>query len=562
MKLERRSFIKLAGLLAVPAMPALGFGGRSSDDAAATDDATLLNLGLKKQLFFDNLLIESVQDITREFHQPRKSESNPLIVKDKPWEHVVLVRTASYRVLQDPKDKLFKAWYSDEGWTNELVRSKVTWPMYRDLYAYSEDGIKWFKPPLGIYRENGQDTNIFRGDVKTGSAEVFDVILDPFETDESKRYKSIHLQASVDKNGQGHYEQGGHYVISHSADGIHWTAYDKLPIFGDQPWPQLSDVVILNYDLDSKIYLLNTRHLKMGHVAVNPRLPKTKSFFRPYYPDEFARDNRRRIFRCESSDLFQWSEPTLVLEPDDDDNLDDALYGMAQYRVGNTWIGFVNVLHEVPDTMNVQLTYSLDGKRWRRVRKPWLTSGPANSWDQFMVEISCPPLEMGDELWFYYGGNGFGHHDWYSEWFREGLDIVEKDVTKVGFFLGLAKLRLDGFCSLNAGAVREGILITRQLFSEGNGVVINAECGAGGYIEVEVLDQADEVVPGYSRKDFDRFTGDVVAHQLSWQSRTTIPAKPASSLEIDIDTPVKPVGFRRLVFYMRNAKLYSLKFSA
>ena len=70
MKLERRSFIKLAGLLAVPAMPALGFGGSSTDDAAFADDTTLLNPGLKKQLFFDDLLIESVQDITREFHQP------------------------------------------------------------------------------------------------------------------------------------------------------------------------------------------------------------------------------------------------------------------------------------------------------------------------------------------------------------------------------------------------------------------------------------------------------------------------------------------------------------
>ena len=40
MKLGRRSFIKLAGLLAVPAMPAVGFGGSSTDDAAVTDDAT------------------------------------------------------------------------------------------------------------------------------------------------------------------------------------------------------------------------------------------------------------------------------------------------------------------------------------------------------------------------------------------------------------------------------------------------------------------------------------------------------------------------------------------
>ena len=73
--------------------------------------------------------------------------------------------------------------------------------------------------------------------------------------------------------------------------------------------------------------------------------------------------------------------------------------------------------------------------------------------------------------------------------------------------MGLAKLRLDGFCSLNAGPVREGILITRRLASPGTGIEINAECGQGGYVDAEVFSQADEVLPGYSRKDFDRFTG-------------------------------------------------------
>jgi hypothetical protein len=284
----------------------------------------------------------------------------------------------------------------------------------------------------------------------------------------------------------------------------------------------------------------------MEAAALNPRFPRTKSFFRPHYPIDFTRINKRRIYQSQSSDLIHWSEPTLLLAPDEEDNLDDYLYGMAQYRVGDTWIGFLNVLHSVPDVMNVQLTYSLDGKCWKRIRKPWFTSGPVGSWDQVMVEIANDPLEIGDELWFYYGGSGFGHHDWYSEWFREKLDVAEKDVTKVGFFLGLAKLRLDGFCSLNAGPVREGILITRPLASPGTGIVINAECDQGGYIDVEVFNQADEVLPGYSRKDFNRFTGNTVRHALSWQSRTKVPAEP----------------FRRLVFYMRNAKLYSLNFSA
>ena len=199
-------------------------------------------------------------------------------------------------------------------------------------------------------------------------------------------------------------------------------------------------MLILNYDLDSEMYLLNARHFDMGGAPPNPRLPLTKSFIPPYYPDNFAMENRRRIFQCESKDLVHWNDPRLILAPDDVDNLDDSLYGMAQYRVGNTWIGFVNVLHGVPDGMDVQLAYSVDGRRWKRVREPWLTVGPGGSWDQFMVEISCQPIEMGDELWFYYGGNGYGHHDWYSEWFREGLNI-SGDGCQQGWILpGLGKI--------------------------------------------------------------------------------------------------------------------------
>jgi hypothetical protein len=60
------------------------------------------------------------------------------------------------------------------------------------------------------------------------------------------------------------------------------------------------------------------------------------------------------------------------------------------------------------------------------------------------------------------------------------------------------------------------------------------------------MNQADEVLPGYSPKGSDRLTGDSVCHQLSWQS----------------STKVAPADFRRLNFYMRNAKVYSLQFQA
>jgi len=545
MKLERRTLLKSAALLAVPALPTVGLAG------TCTDDATLLNLGLKKQLFFDNLLVESVQDITREFHQPRKYEGNPLIVRDKPWERVVQFRTSTYNILQDPKDKLFKCWYTDEGFTNEYLRRGGTFPLYRNLYAHSEDGIRWAKPKLGIYRENGQDTNLFWGDQQSGGADCRYVIVDPFESDESRRFKSIYFQAleasSVVRTlAELEDQYKAHVEVAYSADGVRWKKYEELPSFG-KFGPHLGDVTTLSHDLDSKTYILTTRHARMHDSPQNPRFPKRKGFFDPHYPRDFAKLNKRRIHQCESSDFVHWSDPALLLASDERDNLDDSLYGMVQHRVGDTRVGLLDVLHSVANVLEVQLAYSLDGRCWKRVRKPWLTAGPAGSWDQVMVEIASEPLQVGDELWFYYGGSGFGHHDWYIYGIAEELDVPEaRDVSKVGFFLGLAKLRLDGFCSLNAGPVREGILITRQLASPGTGIEINAECGSGGYIDGEVLNQADEVLTGYSRKDFDRFTGNTVRQQLSWQLRTKLPLEP----------------FRKLIFYMRNAKLYSFHFSA
>lgn len=530
MKTGRRGFLESAVLAAAPGAVSGGLGN------GGANDATLLSVAGDKQLFFDNLLIESAQDITREFHQPRKYEGNPLIVKDKPWEHVVQFRTSGYTILRDPKDKLFKAWYTDEGFTNENVR-RVTGPPYRSLYAYSEDGLHWIKPPLGIYREGGQDTNIYSSgfDERT-------VLLDPSEPDGPKRFKSIGFWGPEDN------PDTGQIMPAYSADGMHWKNYDELPSFG-KFGPMLGDSTVLSYDSDDQLYILTTRHPKMFTSAQNPRFPKTKSFLRPDYPGDFAMMEKRRIFQCVSKDFVHWSEPALILYPDDEDNLDDYLYGMQQFRIagGDTRVGFLNLLHSVPDVMNVQLTYSLDGRGWKRVHKPWLTVGPEGSWDQVMIELTNEPIRMGDEMWLYYGASGFGHHDWYITGHVEGLDVPEvKDLNKVGFFLGLAKLRLDGFCSLNGGPVREGILVTRQLGSEGNGVVINAECGPGGYVDVEVMNQADEVTPGYSRKEFDRFTGDEVRHQLSWQSKTKVPPDP----------------FRRLVFYMRNAKVYSLQLSS
>ena len=126
-------------------------------------DATQLVIGEQKQYFFDDLLIETVENVRRTFHSPEKVGTEPLVRKDKPWEHVPYFSCNNWQMIRDPKDNLFKLWYSD--WAAERAKPGeiLTGGCMRILYAQSEDGVHWTKPALGMETIDGHDTNVVLG---------------------------------------------------------------------------------------------------------------------------------------------------------------------------------------------------------------------------------------------------------------------------------------------------------------------------------------------------------------------------------------------------------------
>ena len=70
-------------------------------------------VGETRQLFIDDDVIASVQNITRRRHSPRKHPANPLMRRDQPWEDTPYFRTSAFDVVRDPADGLFKCWYED-----------------------------------------------------------------------------------------------------------------------------------------------------------------------------------------------------------------------------------------------------------------------------------------------------------------------------------------------------------------------------------------------------------------------------------------------------------------
>ncbi len=510
-------------------------------------EPTMLAIGSERQLFVDDLLIETVHEITRTFHRPTKTEQSPIIVKDKPWEKVTYFSGGAWNVFRDPEDGLFKCLYSDYRLDRDDWKASGGLSLKNHMltvnYAVSKDGIRWKKPSLGLLHENGQDTNIVFGNgaVESGAAYSFCPVHNPHEPDPDKRLRTLYW-AWNDRRGM-------HQHVAFSPDAIHWTISEQPLNFGSAPG--IGDVLIADYNPKTRLYVASVRHHFMSDVQFNLRNPKGRGFlaFEPYYPLDFSKSPKRMVWQIESGDFIHWSEPHLILAPVDGvDNIDDEFYGMAQYPLGSLRLGFLNVFHKTLNTMDVQLVYTRDGYQWHRLNKcqPLLEPGLPGSWDQYMTTIVSQPIEVGDKLYIYHGGSQ-SHHDWWMSGPLEGLDVPEvHDFSKVGYGLGLAQLRLDGFASLDASAVREGILVTRPFLSTGNRLIINADVREGGYIDVEATDGADEIIPGRSRDACDTCVGDSVRHEVTWRGDSHLPLG-------------KSNRFRKLRFFMHKADLYSFQ---
>ena len=514
-------------------------------------DSSHLHIGKNRQLFFDNQVIERTQDLTRVVHTP-KAEPEPLIQADRPWEKITYFALGTHNVVRD-RDGQWHCWYCN--WDYDPKRFAETRDGYdlkvsflRLCYARSADGIHWEKPLLGLHQVDGRDTNIIVGDESFGGFYIVTPIEDPFEEDPAKRFKTLGVRVS-----------SAYYRIeaAYSADGIHWNFYETPPCFGT--WgPYLQDEFTLGYDPLGRMYTATVRSPYQGATPLSEPTPlATKSFLRPVEHGAWWRGNKRRIFQTESSDLLHWSQPYPILAPDEIDNLDESFYGMCQTRIGDTHIGFVNLFRECENTLRVRLAWSRDGKNWEwaNQRQPWLESAKMSGaeWDSVMVYQGVPPIEVGDEHWIYYGG-AKSHHDWFMSGMLEGMDHPEaKDMSNIAYHLGLAKMRLDGFVSIQTSPHREGILVTRAFFPEGTRLVINARVATGGYLDIEVTDSQGNILPGFSREDCDTFTGDNVRHVVTWNGN------PDAEFIKHMPEGIPWRGYCKLHIYLRKADLYSFQ---
>ena len=502
---------------------------------AYSKDWVYKDVGTKRQLFIDDDVVASVKNVTRRQHTPEKHPDNPLIQRDKPWEATTYFRTSCFNVIKDPADGLFKCWYQDF-YDYFGVKPGQENPS-RVLFAQSQDGLSWEKPALGRHLIDGRDTNIVIDYDPEDYVKCPSLMLDPREEDPSRRYKMAYFGTARGKGGSG-------LCLAFSPDGLDWTPYEGNPVF--PVW--MGDVEILTYDPIDEKYLI------FGRAGGRPGSshPAVDGWFVPVWPSkpEGIWGTRRRVYRTESRDCLEWSKPELIFDPGEQDNLDDGLYGFTSWRADEMYLGTLTVLHQVDNTVDMYLLHSRDGLNWQRLleHRPLIPRGGEGSIDEFDVEAPSQPLEVGDELWIYYGGNRV-HHDWWIQGRQQGLDVPEArdpELSAYGHHLCLATLRLDGYVSLDA-TVREGYVETKPVSSRAPRLYINGRCARNGYIQVEVRDTWGNVWDGYSREECKTFTGDSIHHPVTWSAQDRVDEIPGSARGIV------------LRFYLQNAELYGFQ---
>ena len=376
----------------------------------------------------------------------QKCPQNPLFGEDKPWEPRFDNLYAN--VIYDKEEKQYKCWYNpliiDEQTTSIPIaeRNPYRHPHYMNIkpnhregalcYAYSDNGIDWKKPDLGIVKFDGnKDNNILMRQIH-GPV----VFKDTREIDSAKRYKLLHC---------GH----PHMAVAFSADGLHWS--EQIPI------PEIE------------------AHGTHPSAFWEPEQNKYVGFVRQH------EDDLRVVTRTESPDFVHWTEDKLVLRSP---NSRRQIHDLLVFPTSGIYVGLVAMMVHPQDsrhdvTQHVELAWSPDTITWHRIQEgtPLIENTPAGPqrygempYDWGTIFPSAPVC-FNDEIQIYYGAS-----DWHFFTWRRG-------------YLALATLRPDGWAGYEPTSVETEALITTNSLTLNSGMVgITADVWDEGFVRTQILD--------------------------------------------------------------------------
>lgn len=490
---------------------------------AAADEATnarpVVEIGSRRELFVDTLLIDSLKDAGRQLHHPTPREI--AIVHDAPWEGA---GSGYHSVMQD--GDLYRMYYRGSALGVENGQLKLGSEVY--CYAESRDGIKFVKPNLGLHEFNGSKQNniIWTGVGTHNFAPFLDARVD---CPAPSRFKAL----------GGLPSQGGLFAFQ-SADGLRWQLMREEPV-----------VTRGAFDSQNLAFWDETAGVYRAYFRTFTRGVTTGEIWKP--------EGYRAIRTATSKDFLTWeNEADLTYEDSPAEHLytnqikpyfraPHILIGFPTRYIERGWSPSMRALPE-PERREQRaaahlrygtalteglLMSSRDGIHFERWNESFLRPGPERpdtwlygqqyiAWHAVETKSSLPgaPPEMS-----LYASEG--------SWHGEGNAIRRYT------------LRLDGFVSMNA-PLSGGELITHPVSFSGDRLTINFASSAAGDVCVEIQDAAGNPLPGFALEECPPLFGDALERTVTWQQGSDVGSLAGQAV--------------RLRFVLRDADLYSFRF--
>jgi len=478
--------------------------------------AAMRPIGSTRQFFFDDEIVETMSNTRPRLNPAVKLADNPVIQRDKPWEGsdmrvswvIFDQRLGKFRMRYSAGE--FRAGGRNEkgevivlGEGDDLAKQRVA------CEAFSDDGVHWEKPELGLVEFQGSKANnILPKEAVYGY--FFEDLHDP---DPARHYKSFVRQGSYSGKGMT-------FSLYFSPDAYHWTAYAGNPLIdtGDAPG-RWGPTDFLGWDPIRQAYAVHMENNFHTHSPLH----------------------RRSIGRAESPDLIHWSEPETIVVTDERDYPDTEFYAMPTTFHEGWYFGLLWIFSTTNTQHEPEFVFSRDGLRYDRTyRDPVIRRGDNGDFDAVSV-YPLKPLIHDNRILCYYTG---------TNW-RSPEQLVELgDKATAG--IGLATLPLDGFVSLEGARHDWSVVTTRAFGFTGKNLFLNMQAALQQWgaepceVKVELLDGRYTPLEGYAFDDADTLTTTGIDQPVSWQGQSDLSALQG-----------KPVRVR---IHFRNAKLYSFQF--
>ena len=487
-----------------------------SAGAAAAEDAApeVLDVGSEWQLFLDDWLVASLDGAELTVHRPQRRELAAEF-GDLPWDG----DSAGYFTIMSDGAR-YHMYYHAWGQNSREPLSIA--------YLYSDDGIHWERPNLGICEFQGStENNIVMFGLRDYKNHDFNPFVDTRPgTPPEERFKAIGLLHGG-KEGDG-------LFAFRSADAVHWTEIKPGPVFTGHPF--------------------DTQNVAFWSEKENRYV---------LYYREF-RDGFRVIRRAVSDNFTDWTDEGEIAFPNGGGPTKETQFYTNQifpyYRNKNLYIGFPARYTDRGEGANTWELPEPDARKERMTIEPRLGTAVTDS--IYIVSRDGMNFTPSDDVFLAPGLRT--RHNWfygdnYIAWTMIETDSLDDDSpcelslyatesygTGGDSRLRRYTLRIDGFGSIHAKS-KLGLAETKPLVFRGKELRLNVATSGAGNLWVEICDLDGRPIEGYTFDDCEPIFGDFLERKVAWRGETDLSALAG-----------RPVILR---FRMKETDLYSLRFA-